>query len=165
MHKDFSGVSDNPLGEVSVYLTNPTGFSVQTIPCFFSPIRPRFGVYGNHLFSVIIAVKGSKRLRGVFGGFLRKSRLLVLGMSACAYQEGRFVSSGPAKRSPRSLRESQAVNIPNRSYPNRRDPDLWTVPLTAPSQEVQRSPRVGFAKRGGDASCVPPSASLKFGLK
>jgi len=42
--------------------------------------------------SVIIAANSLKRPQGIFGGFLRKSRRLVLGMSAYAYQEGCFVS-------------------------------------------------------------------------
>jgi hypothetical protein len=79
-------VSENLSAKVSVYTTNPTGFSVQTIPRFFNPIRPRLGVY-------VITVDGaSKRLQGNFGGFLRKSHRPVLGMSAYAF--GRFVSSG-----------------------------------------------------------------------
>ena len=49
---------------------------------------------GKHVFSVIAAVNVSNRLEGIFGGFLRKRRRFVLDMSAYAYQEGRFVSSG-----------------------------------------------------------------------
>jgi hypothetical protein len=37
-HKDFAVVPENPSAEVSVYPANPTGFSVQTVPWFFSLI-------------------------------------------------------------------------------------------------------------------------------
>ena len=93
-HKDFAGVSENLLAEVSVHPSNPTGFSVETIPRLFRPIRRRSRIDGKHLFSVIAAVNISNTLEGIFGGFLREPRRFVLGMSAYAYQEGCFVSSG-----------------------------------------------------------------------
>jgi hypothetical protein len=48
-------VSENLSADVSVYPANPTGFFVETIPRFFSPIRLRFGMHEKHLFSVIAA--------------------------------------------------------------------------------------------------------------
>jgi hypothetical protein len=64
-------VSENLSAGVSVHPANPTGFFVGTIPWFFGPIRPRSGVCGKHLFSVIAAVIVSNRLQGIFDEFLR----------------------------------------------------------------------------------------------
>ena len=58
---------------------------------------------GKHLFSVITTIGTSKSCRCIFGGFLRKSHRLVLCMSAYAYQEGYFVSSGRVEHFDTSL--------------------------------------------------------------
>jgi len=66
------------------------------------------------VFSVSVAAKRPEQTSGYYGGFLRKSRRIVLGMSADAYQEGvSFVLAGfflahPAP-SPRSVASAPAA--------------------------------------------------------